>query len=80
MSLTKEQMKAVVDQWKNAADELHKIKDDELSQLKYDWKIVDALLEIGARKGKNSKTSGLVEMQRLFSVLLKKMETQTSHN
>ena len=79
MSLTKEQMQAVVDQWKNAA-ELRKIKDDELSQLKYDWKIVDALLEIGARTGKNSKTSGLVEMQRLFSVLLKKMETQTSHN
>jgi len=80
MSLTKEQMQAVVDQWKNAADELRKIKDDELSQLKYDWKIVDALLEIGARTGKNSKTSGLVEMQQLFSVLLKKMETQTSHN
>ena len=69
MSLTKEQMKAVVDQWKNASDELRKIKDEELSQLKYDWKIVDALLEIGARTGKSSKTSGLVEMQRLFSEL-----------
>ena len=75
MSLTKEQMKAVVDQWKNAASELCKIKDQELSQLKYDWKVVDALLEIGAKTGKSSKTSGMVEMQRLFSIL---RQTQTT--
>ncbi|MGI6395375.1 MAG: hypothetical protein ACOX2F_11725 [bacterium] len=53
MSLTREQMKAVVNQWKNAANELDKIKDKELSQLKYDWKVVNALLEIGARTAKS---------------------------
>lgn len=69
MSLTKEQMKALVMQWKNAAPELEKVRDAELSESVYDWRIVDALLEIGANSGKSSKTSGLVEMQRLFMVL-----------
>lgn len=69
MNLTKEQMKALVNQWKSASHELQKIKDSELSELKYDWKTVDALLEIGAKTKKSLKTSGLVEMQRLFSIL-----------
>ena len=69
MSLTKEQKKALVMQWKKAAPELQKIKDKELSESAYDWRIVDALLEIGASSGKSLKTSGLVEMQRLFMLL-----------
>ncbi len=72
MSLTKEQKKALVMQWKNAAPELQKIKDKELSESVYDWRIVDALLEIGASSGKSLKTSGLVEMQRLFMLLREK--------
>ncbi|MFO7735691.1 MAG: hypothetical protein R6W70_05680 [bacterium] len=72
MSLTKEQKKELVMQWKNAAPELQKIKDKELSESVYDWRIVDALLEIGASSGKSLKTSGLVEMQRLFMLLRNK--------
>jgi hypothetical protein len=69
MSLTEEQKKALVMQWKNAASELQKIKDKELSESTYDWRIVDALLEIGANSGKSLKTSGLIEMQRLFMLM-----------
>jgi hypothetical protein len=66
MSLTKEQMQAVVDQWKNAADELRKIKDDELSQLKYDWKIVDALLEMVQEQEKTQKRADLLKCSDSF--------------
>ncbi len=72
MSLTKEQKKELVMQWKNAAPELQKIKDKELSESVYDWRVVDALLEIGASSEKSLKTSGLVEMQRLFMLLRNK--------
>ena len=69
MSLTKKQMKSVVDQWKNASSELQIVKEREIAYSDYDWRIVDALLEIGANSGKKMNTSGLVEMQRLFMKL-----------
>ncbi len=66
MILTEKQKKALVMQWEITARELRKIKDAELSDSEYDWRIVDALLEIGALNLRSINTSGLVEMQRLF--------------
>jgi hypothetical protein len=63
---TKEQQKALVAQWKRAAPALARARDEELRNWKYDWRAVDALLEMGVRFGRAKPASGLVEMQRLF--------------
>ncbi len=65
--LTREQQKAVVEQWKRSAPALAKARDDELRQWQYDSKTVDALLEIGAQSPRGEdEPNGLVEMQRWF--------------
>jgi hypothetical protein len=63
---TRAQQKALVAQWRRAAPALADVRRKELEQWEYDWRTVDALLEIGARSGQSRTTSGLVEMQRLF--------------
>lgn len=69
MTLTKEQMKILVTQWKKAAPELERVRNLELTESTYDWRIVDALLEMGSHFSKSGNASGLVEMQRLFMLL-----------
>lgn len=65
--LAPEQEKAVVRQWQRAAPELKRIHDEELAKWKYDPKIVDALLEIGANSPhREEEPNGLIEMQKAF--------------
>lgn len=70
--LTKEQMRQVVQQWKAAGPELERIRREELRNWKYDWRVVDALLDMGARLKVSRPTSGLVEMQYWFRKLAEK--------
>ncbi len=63
----REQQKAIVKQWKHASNALEAVQKDELASWEYDWNVVDALLEIAARYGESRASSGLVEMQHLFS-------------
>jgi len=71
--LSREQQKAVVQQWKRAAPALAQARDDELRQWRYDPATVDALLEIGAKAPRREEEpNGLVEMQRGFMKLARK--------
>jgi predicted Rossmann fold nucleotide-binding protein DprA/Smf involved in DNA uptake len=65
--MTPAQWRQYADQWKQAGPELDRVRREELKNWKYDWRIVDALLEIGAKSPhKEDEPNGLVEMQRLF--------------
>lgn len=64
---TPEEQRQLVQQWEETGVVLERIRREALSNLPYDWKAVDALLDIGVHSRVNSRTtSGLVEMQRLF--------------
>ena len=64
---SKEQQRALVRQWEEAGPELERIRREALRGLPYRWEDVDALLEMGDHyDGPPRRTSGLVEMQRLF--------------
>ncbi|MCX6996155.1 MAG: hypothetical protein NTV49_03505 [Kiritimatiellaeota bacterium] len=70
---TKDQQRIIVEQWKRATPALQKTRDDELRAAPYDWKKVDALLDIGAQTpAKKEESNGLVEMQRWFMKLARK--------
>ena len=69
---TREQQKAMIDQWKQAGPELARFRREELRQWVYDWTTVDALLDIGDRFGASRFPHGLIEMQRLFMKLARK--------
>jgi len=65
--MTPAQWRQYADQWKQAGPELDRVRREELKNWKYDWRIVDALLEIGAKSPhKEDEPNGLVEMQRWF--------------
>jgi len=67
---TKAQQKIIVEQWKRATPALQAARDDELRTASYDWKKVDALLDIGAQApAKKEGSNGLVEMQKWFMKL-----------
>ncbi|MBI2439965.1 MAG: hypothetical protein HYV35_01185 [Lentisphaerae bacterium] len=68
-ALTRQQMRKVVEQWKRAGPELERVRNEELRRWQYDYKAVDALLDIGGHFGKSRPTSGLVEMQKWFMKL-----------
>lgn len=71
--LTREQQRAVVLQWKRAAPALARARAEELAHWKYDARIVDALLDIGAKAPrKEEEPNGLVEMQKWFMKLARK--------
>jgi hypothetical protein len=64
---TREQQKAVAQQWKQAAPALAIAREEELAAWRYDPVTVNALLDIGAKTPrKEDEPNGLVEMQRLF--------------
>ncbi|MBN1672301.1 MAG: hypothetical protein JXR37_14775 [Kiritimatiellae bacterium] len=63
--LTRAQQKRLVEQWKRAGVELARVRREELRRWKYDWTVVDALLDVGTRYAReSSRSSGLVEWQR----------------
>lgn len=67
---TQEEQRAIVRQWKEGSAALRHARDEELRTTPYDWTVVDALLDIGAKNATiDRRTSGLVEMQRLFMEL-----------
>jgi len=68
-ALTRQQMQKVVEQWKRAGPELERVRKEELRRWQYDYKAVDALLDMGDNFGKSRPTSGLVEMQKWFMKL-----------
>ena len=59
---------AWVEHWRKVGPQLERIRRDELRNFKNEDNLeaINALLEIGARRGEPRTTSGLVEMQRLF--------------
>jgi hypothetical protein len=64
---TRQEQKAIVEQWKQAAPALQQARDEELQRKPYDWTTVDALLDIGANAPfEEEEPNGLVEMQRWF--------------
>jgi len=69
---TRQEEKAIVEQWKRAGPELARFRRKELRESAYDWTRVDALLDIGDRFGQSRFPDGLVEMQRLFMKLARK--------
>lgn len=70
---TRQQQKAIVEQWKRAAPALQQARDQELQRAPYDWTTVDALLDIGANTPfEEEEPNGLVEMQRWFMKLARK--------
>ena len=65
--MTPGQWRQYAERWKQAGPELERVRREELRNLKYDWRVVDALLEIGANSPRREdEPNGLVEMQRLF--------------
>lgn len=64
---TWEEQRRIVRQWEVTGRELERIRREKLRGMEYDWKDVDALLELGDHyDGPPRLTSGLVEMQRMF--------------
>lgn len=70
--MTRADYKAYVEQWKVAGPALERIRREELRNWKYDWRVVDALLDMGARLKVSRPSSGLVEMQYWFRKLAEK--------
>ncbi len=65
--MTPDQWREYAERWKQAGPELERVRREELRNLKYDWRIVDSLLEIGSNSPRREdEPNGLVEMQRLF--------------
>ena len=65
--MTPEQWRQYAERWRQAGPELERVRREELKNLKYDGRIVDALLEIGANSPRRDvEPNGLVEIQRLF--------------
>ncbi len=72
-AITREQMQQVVNQWVKAGPKLQRIRDEELANRPYDWRIVDALLDMGLRFKQPKVECGLVLMQAYFISFAKKM-------
>lgn len=56
----------IAQQWKRAAPELERVRQEELRVYVYDGKVVDAMFEFGLRHARPREGCGLVEMQRYF--------------
>ncbi|MBI2190936.1 MAG: hypothetical protein HYU36_02990 [Planctomycetes bacterium] len=65
-TLTRVQMKQVVQQWKRAGPELERIRREALERLEYDWESVDDLLDMADKFSRPRSTTGMVEMQKWF--------------
>jgi hypothetical protein len=66
----REQQRQIVKLWEATGRELERIRRDALRGMPYNWKDVDALLQLGdSYDGPPRTSSGLIEMQRLFMKL-----------
>ena len=66
-------------QWEAAGQELERMRRKNLRGKPYDWKEVDALLELGdLYDGPPRQTSGLVEMQYWFRRAAQQLDTSDS--
>jgi len=64
---TREEQRQLVRQWEATGRELDRMRRDALRGMPYNWRDVDALLELGDHCQLPPRTtSGLVEMQRWF--------------
>jgi hypothetical protein len=61
-----EESRIIVAQWKSAARELERVREEELRNVVYDWRTFDAMLEFGLAHAQPRESSGIVEMQRFF--------------
>jgi len=67
ISPDRKEQKRLVLQWETTGRELERIRREALHGMSYNWKDVDALLELGDLGTCVSRhTSGLIEMQRWF--------------
>lgn len=72
---TREEQRQLVRQWEETGRELACIRKEKLRDMPYNWRDVDALLELGDSCGHVSReSSGLVEMQRQFMALRQRMK------
>ncbi len=66
----REEQRRLVKLWEETGPILEALRDAELRDMPYDWRAVDALLQLAdTYDGPERTTSGLVEMQRLFMKL-----------
>ena len=71
--MTPAQWRQYAAQWQRASPELERVHREELAHWKYDARIVDALLDIGAKSPrKEEEPNGLVEMQKWFMKFARK--------
>lgn len=71
---TLEEQRQLVRQWEETGRELDRIRKERLRGMPYNWRDVDALLELGDHGEYVSReSSGLVEMQRQFMALREKL-------
>ena len=71
--MTPSQWRQFASQWRRAGKALDRVRREELAHGKYDWRIVDALLDIGAKSTlKEEEPNGLVEMQKWFMKFARK--------
>jgi len=61
-----EESRLIVAQWKSAARELARVREEELRSGVYDWQTIDAMLEFGLAHAQPCESPGIVEMQRFF--------------
>lgn len=62
-----EEQRELVRRWKETGEELDRLRRERLRGMPYDWRHVDALLQLAeSYDGPPRTTSGLVEMQRIF--------------
>jgi len=71
--MTPAQWRQYASQWKRVGPELDRVRREELRRSKYDSRIENALLEIGAKAPRREEEpNGLVEMQRWFMKFARK--------
>ena len=71
--MSREQWRQYADQWNRATPELERVHREELRNWVYDGRIVDALLDIGAKAPYSEEDpNGLVVLQQLFMEVARK--------
>lgn len=71
---TLDEQRKIVQQWEETARELEQMRRKKLRGMPYNWKEVDALLELGENaEGVVRSSEGIIEMQRLFMLAAEKM-------
>lgn len=77
--MTSAQWRQYAEQWERAGPTLEKVHREELAKWKYDSRVVDALLDIGAKSPyKEEEPNGLVEMQKQFMKIARRMGQRPS--